>query len=75
MKEFKESGLVFRFDDRWDLKVTWVELDISTENLLRRAKTNMSAKWKELRKRLTWLTSNVDILNTRAYNNELEGME
>lgn len=35
----------------------------------------MSTRRKELRKRLTWLTSDVDILNTRAYNNELEGME
>lgn len=63
-------------NDNGNLKViAWVELDVSTENLLRRAKTNMSAKRKELRKRLTWLTSNVDILNTRAYNNELAGME
>ncbi|MBD3589518.1 hypothetical protein [Bacteroides sp. GM023] len=55
--------------------IAWVELDVSTENLLRRAKTNMSTKRKELRKRLTWLTSDVDILNTRAYNNELEGIK
>lgn len=67
---------VGHLNDNGNLKViAWVELDASTENLLRRAKTNMSTKRKELRKRLTWLTSDVDILNTRAYNNELEGME
>lgn len=67
---------VEHLNDNGNLKViAWVELDVSTENLLRRAKTNMSTRRKELRKRLTWLTSDVDILNTRAYNNELEGME
>ncbi len=55
--------------------ITWVELDVSTENLLQRAKTNMSVKRKELRKRLIWLTSDVDILNTCNYDNKLEGME
>lgn len=55
--------------------IAWVELDVSTENLLRRAKTNMSIKRKELRKRLTWLTSDVDILNTNSYSGELKGVE
>ena len=59
-----------------DLKViAWVELDVSTENLLARARFNISAKRNELRKRLTWLTSDVQILNTKNYHNELEGME
>lgn len=62
--------------DNGNLKViAWVELDVSTENLLKRAKINMSTKRKELRKRLIWLTSDVDILNTCAYSNKLEGME
>lgn len=55
--------------------IAWVELDTSTETLLQRAKTNMATRQKELRGRLTWLTSNVRILNTRNYNNEVEGME
>ena len=59
-----------------DLKViAWVELDVSTENLLKRANFKISIKRNELRKRLTWLTSDVQILNTKNYNNELEGME
>lgn len=55
--------------------IAWVELDVSTENLLQRAKMNMSVKRKELRKRLIWLTSDVDILNTCNYAYQLEGME
>lgn len=59
-----------------DLKViAWVELDVSTANLLERANFKISIKRNELRKRLTWLTSDVQILNTQNYNNELEGME
>lgn len=54
--------------------IAWVELDTSTENLLMRAKTNMSTRRKQLRKRLIWLTSDVDILNTCKYNNELKGV-
>lgn len=53
----------------------YVELDTLTETLLQRAKTNMVTRQKELRGRLTWLTSNVRILNTRNYNNEVESME
>lgn len=55
--------------------IAWVELDVSTTTLLRRANVNMSTRKKELRKRLTWLTSDVQILNIQNYNNELEGME
>lgn len=59
-----------------DLKViAWVELDVSTQNLLERSKINISTRRNELRKRLTWLTSDVQVLNTQNYNNELEGME
>lgn len=59
-----------------DLKViAWVELDVSTENLLLRAKTNIYTRKRDLRKRLTWLTSDVHVLNTRNYENELDGME
>ncbi|MCG0318403.1 hypothetical protein [Phocaeicola vulgatus] len=62
--------------DEKNLKViAWVELDVSTTNLLERANFKISAKRNELRKRLTWLTSDVQILNTKNYNNELEGME
>ena len=59
-----------------DLKViAWVELDVSTETLLRRAKTHIGTRQKELRKRLTWLTSDVQIWNTRNYESEIDGME
>ncbi len=59
-----------------DLKViAWVELDVSTTNFLQRANVNISTKRNVLRKRLTWLTSDVQILNIQNYNNELEGME
>lgn len=55
--------------------IAWIELDVSTTNLLKRANFKISTKRNELRKRLTWLTSDVQILNTKNYNNELEGME
>lgn len=55
--------------------IAWVELDVSTTNLLNRANVNINTRKKELRKRLTWLTSDVQILNTKNYNNELEGVE
>lgn len=55
--------------------VSWVELDTSTEISLKRANVNMSTRRNVLRKRLTWLTSDVRILNTRNYNNELDGVE
>lgn len=55
--------------------IAWVELDVSTTNLLQRANVKISTKRNELRTRLTWLTSDVQILNTQNYNNELEGME
>ena len=35
----------------------------------------MSTRRNELRKRLTWLTSDVQILNIQNYHSELEGME
>lgn len=54
--------------------VAWVELDVSTENLLQRAKVNIYTRKRELRKRLTWLTSDVQILNTRNYKNEVKGL-
>ena len=55
--------------------IAWVELDVNTENLLLRAKTNLYTRKRELRKHLTWLTSDVQIMNTKNYNNEVEGME
>ena len=55
--------------------IAWVELDVSTENLLKRANFNIGTRRNALRKRLTWLTSDIQILNTKSYNNELEGME
>lgn len=55
--------------------IAWVELDVSMENLLKRANVNINVRRNELRKRLTWLTSDVQILNTKNYNNELEGVE
>lgn len=55
--------------------IAWVEMDISTANLLKRANVNMSTRRNELRKRLTWLTSDVQILNIQNYHSELEGME
>lgn len=55
--------------------IAWVELDVSTINFLRRAKVNINTRKKELRKRLTWLTSDVQILNTKNYDNEVEGVE
>lgn len=55
--------------------IAWVELDVSTENFLDRAKANMNVRKQALRKRLTWLTSDVQILNTKNYNNDIEGME
>lgn len=55
--------------------IAWVELDVHTETLLSRAKINMGTRRRELKKRLTWLTSDVQILNTRNYANEIEGME
>lgn len=55
--------------------IAWVELDVSIENLLARAKINMHTRRNELRKRLTWLTSDVQIMNTKKYNNEIAGME
>lgn len=54
--------------------VAWVELDVSTEQRLQRAKINMGTRRKVLRKRLTWLTSDVQILNTRSYGNDVEGL-
>lgn len=54
--------------------VAWVELDVSTENLLQRAKVNIYTRKRELRKRLTGLTSDVQILNTRNYKNEVKGL-
>lgn len=55
--------------------IAWVELDVSTTNLLKRANVNINTRRYELRKRLTWLTSDVHILNTKNYNNELEGID
>lgn len=55
--------------------VAWVELDTSTETALNRSKVNISTRRRVLRKRLAWLTSDVLILNTKKYNNELEGVE
>lgn len=55
--------------------VSWVELDTSTEISLKRANVNMSTRRNILRKRLIWLTSDVRILNTKNYNNELDGVE
>lgn len=55
--------------------IAWVELDVRTQTLLNRAKINMGTRRKELKKRLTWLTSDVQILNTRNYANEIEDME
>lgn len=55
--------------------VAWVELDVSTVVRLGRAKINMGIKQAELRKRLTWLTSDVQILNTCNYQGEIEGMQ
>lgn len=54
--------------------IAWVELNVSTTNFLNRAKVNISTRQKELRKRLTWLTSDVQILNTTNYHNELDGV-
>lgn len=48
--------------------IAWVELDVSMENLLKRANVNINVRRNELRKRLTWLTSDVQILNTKNYN-------
>lgn len=55
--------------------IAWVELDVSIENLLARAKVNIHTRRNELRKRLTWLTSDVQIMNTKKYDNEITGME
>lgn len=55
--------------------IAWVELDVHTQTLLSRAKINMGTRRRELKKRLTWLTSDVQILNTRNYAHEIEGME
>ena len=55
--------------------IAWVELDVHTQTLLSRAKINIGIKRQELRKRLTWLTSDVQVLNTRNYAHEIEGME
>jgi len=54
--------------------IAWIELDVSTENLLKRAKINMSVRRKDLRKRLVWLTYDVDILNTCNYDRMLKGL-
>ena len=54
--------------------VAWVELDVSTEVLLERSKVNMSVRRKVLRKRLTWLTSDVQVMNTRNCHDELPGI-
>ena len=54
--------------------VAWVELDVSTEVLLERSKVNMSVRRKALRKRLTWLTSDVQVMNTRNCHDELPGI-
>ena len=54
--------------------VAWVELDVSTEVLLERSKVNMSVRRKVLRKRLTWLTSDVQVMNTRNCHDELPGV-
>lgn len=51
------------------------ELDVNTENVLLRAKTNLYTRKRKLRKHLTWLTSDVRIMNTKNYNNEVEGLE
>lgn len=55
--------------------IAWIELDVSTQILLKRASVKISTIRNILRKRLTWLTSDVQILNTRNYKNELPGME
>ena len=55
--------------------IAWVELDVSIENLLARTKINMHTRRHELGKRLTWLTSDVQIMNTKKYDNETIGME
>ena len=54
--------------------VAWVELDVSTETKLQRSKVNLFTKSKQLKKRLIWLTSDVRVLNTRNYHNEIPGM-
>lgn len=54
--------------------IAWLEIDESTEVMLRRAKVQMSIRRKELRKILLWLTSDIDILNTKSYNNEINGI-
>ena len=55
--------------------IACVELDVSMENLQKRANVNKNVRRNELRNRLTWLTSDVQILNTKNYNNEMQGVE
>lgn len=72
-QEWKEH--VEHLNKNGHLKViAWIELDVSTENLLKRAKMNMSVRRKDLRKRLVWLTSDVDILNTCNYDRMVNGL-
>lgn len=72
----KWKKYIDHLNNKRNLKViAWVEIDVSTQNLLERSKVNISTRRNELRKRLTWLTSDVQVLNTQNYHNELEGME
>lgn len=54
--------------------IAWLEIDTPTATMLDRAKVTMSVKRKELRKKLLWLTSDIDVLNTRSYQDEWKGI-
>lgn len=54
--------------------VAWVELDVSTEVYLKRAKINLQTRRDQLRKKMTWLTSDVQVLNSQNYDYTLNGI-
>lgn len=54
--------------------IAWIEEDVSTSVLTARAKLKMSVRRDNLRKKLRWLSTKVEILNARNYNNSVTGL-
>lgn len=56
------------------LVIAWVEEDILSEVRAKRQKSRGITRRDKLKSKLSWLTSRVDFMNVRTYNNEIDGL-
>lgn len=56
------------------LVIAWVEEDIISEVREKRQKSKGITRRDKLKGKLSWLTSRVDFMNVRTYNNEIDGL-